>query len=77
MPRGVKRERNIGEEISLINTKITEYESKIKTLKSQLVFLQKEQEQNDLRNLNKILNESGLSVDEVAKLIKKPNSEIA
>lgn len=77
MPRGVKRERNFAEEMGLINSKIAEYESKIKTLKSQLVFLQKEQEQNDLRNLNKILNESGLSVNEIAKLIKSPKNEIA
>lgn len=77
MPRGVKKERNFAEEIALIDAKISEYESKIKTLKSQLVFIQKAHEQNDLRNLNKLLSESGLSVDEIAKLIKKPKNDIA
>ena len=77
MPRGVRRERNYAEEIAAIDTKIADYEAKTKTLKAQLVFLKKEQEQSDMRDLIKVLNESGLTANEVAKLIKKPKEEIA
>lgn len=77
MPRGVRRERNYAEEMAAIDSKIADYEGKIKTLKAQLVFLRKEQEHNDLRELIKVLNDSGLSASEVASLIKKPKEEIA
>ena len=72
MPRGVKKERNYNEEITQIESKLAEYDSKIKALKSELTSLKKAKEQHDLHQLNKLISESGLSVDEVAKLIKKP-----
>lgn len=77
MPRGVKRERNISEEIANINAQIAKHESIIKSLKNQLSSLQEEQEQSELRNLNKLLKESGLTPQELAGMISKPKEDIA
>jgi hypothetical protein len=77
MPRGIKRERNISEEIASISAQISKHESVIKTLKAQLSALQNEQEQNELKNLNKLLKESGLSAKDLESFIAKPREEIA
>ncbi len=77
MPRGVRRERNIPEEIASVNAQIAKHEAIIKSLKSQLATLQQEQEQAELRNLNKLLKESGMTAQELANMINKPKEEIA
>lgn len=77
MPRGVRRERNIPEEIASINAQIAKHEAVIKSLKAQLATLQQEQEQAELRNLNKLLKESGMTAQELASMINKPKEEIA
>jgi len=77
MPRGIKRERNIAEELATVNAQIAKHEAIIKSLKLQLSSLQEEQEQSELRNLNKLLKESGLTTQELASIIVKPKVEIA
>ena len=77
MPRGVKRERNISDELATINAQIAKHEAIIKSLKLQLSSLQEEQEQSELRNLNKLLKESGLTTQDLANIIVKPKEEIA
>ena len=77
MPRGIKRERNISDELATINTQIAKHEGIIKSLKLQLSSLQEEQEQSELRNLNKLLKESGLTTQDLASIIIKPKEEIA
>lgn len=77
MPRGVKRERNISEEIANINAQIAKHESTIKSLKLQLSALQEEQEQSELRSLNKLLKETGMTPQELAGMINKPKEDIA
>ena len=77
MPRGIKRERNIPEEIASVNTQITKHEANIKSLKSQLSSLQDELEQNELKILNRILKESGLTTKELENIIVKPKEDIA
>lgn len=77
MPRGIKRERNIAEELATINAQIAKHEAIIKSLKLQLSALQEEQEQSELRSLNKLLKESGLTTQELANIIVKPKEEIA
>ena len=77
MPRGIKRERNIANELATINAQIAKHESVIKSLKLQLSSLQEEQEQSELRNLNKLLKESGLTTKDLANIIVKPKEEIA
>lgn len=77
MPRGIKRERNIAEEIATVNNQIAKHEAIIKSLKLQLSSLQEEQEQSELRSLNKILKESGLTTQELASIIIKPKEDIA
>jgi IMP dehydrogenase/GMP reductase len=77
MPRGIKRERNIPEEIVSVTAQIQRHESVIKTLKSQLSSLQEEMEQNELKNLNKLLKESGLTTKDLESIIVKPKEEIA
>jgi septal ring factor EnvC (AmiA/AmiB activator) len=77
MPRGVKREKNIPEEIAAVSTQIAKHEAAIKSLKSQLASLQEEQEQTELRNLNRLLKETGLSTRDLANIIVKPKEEIA
>ena len=77
MPRGVKRERNLAEELATVNAQIAKHEAIIKSLKLQLSALQEEQEQSELRNLNKLLKESGLTTQELADIIVKPKADIA
>jgi predicted nuclease with TOPRIM domain len=77
MPRGVKRERNIPEEIASVNEQISRHEGVIKTLKAQLSALQEEQEQQELKNLNRLLKESGLTAKDLEGFIVKPREDIA
>jgi hypothetical protein len=77
MPRGVKRERNIAEEIATVNAQIAKHEAVIKSLKLQLSSLQEEQEQSELRTLNRLLKDSGLTTQELASIIVKPKEDIA
>lgn len=77
MPRGIKRERNISEEIAAVNAQIAKHEVIIKSLKAQLSSLKEENEQSELRNLNKLLRESGLTTQELADIIVKPKEDIA
>ncbi len=77
MPRGIKRERNIPEEIVSVNAQIAKHEAVIKTLKSQLSSLQDELEQNELKILNRLLKESGLTTKELENIIVKPKEDIA
>lgn len=77
MPRGVKRERNIQEELATVGAQIAKHEAILKSLKSQLSALQEEQEQSELRNLNKLLKESGLTPEELKNFIAKPKDEVA
>lgn len=77
MPRGVKRERNIPEEIASVKAQIAKHEAMIKTLKMQLSNLQAEQEQAELRSLNKLLKETGLTAKDLENYISKPRDEIA
>lgn len=77
MPRGIKRERNIAEEIATVSAQISKHEAAIKSLKSQLSALQEEQEQSELRTLNKLLKDSGMTTKDLANIIVKPKEEIA
>lgn len=77
MPRGVKRERNIADELAAVNAQIAKHEAIIKSLKQQFSALQEEREQSELRNLNKLLKESGLTTQELADIIVKPKEDIA
>lgn len=77
MPRGIKRERNITEEVAAVNAQIAKHEAIIKSLKVQLASLKEENEQSELRNLNKLLKESGLTTQELANIIVKPKEDIA
>lgn len=77
MPRGIKRQRNIPEEITSVSAQIAKHEAIVKSLKSQLSSLQEEQEQSELRNLNRLLKESGLSTQDLANIIVKPKDDIA
>jgi hypothetical protein len=77
MPRGIKRERNISDELTAVNAQIAKHEATIKSLKLQLSSLQEEQEQSELRNLNKLLKESGLTTQDLANIIVKPKEDIA
>lgn len=77
MPRGVKRERNLAEEMEAVSAQIARHESALKELKAQLSALREQQEQTELKNLNKLLKESGMSVKEVAGILAKPKEEIA
>lgn len=77
MPRGVKRERNIPAEIETVNGQIAKHEAIIKSLKAQLSSLQDELEQTELRNLNKLLKESGMTPEALAQMISKPKEDIA
>jgi hypothetical protein len=76
MPRGIKRERNIAEEITAVIAQISKHEAVIKSLKSQLSALQEEQEQSELRTLNKLLKDTGMTTKDLANIIK-PKEEIA
>jgi predicted nuclease with TOPRIM domain len=77
MPRGVKRERNIPDEIASVNAQIAKHEAVIKTLKSQLSGLQEEQEKCELKSLNKLLKETGMTAKDLESIIVKPKEEIA
>ena len=77
MPRGIKRERNIPEEIASVTAQIHKHENVIKTLKSQLSSLQDELEQNELKSLNKLLKESGMTTKDLESIIVKPKEDIA
>ncbi|UOO37483.1 hypothetical protein IZU99_09560 [Oscillospiraceae bacterium CM] len=77
MPRGIKRERNIAEEMASVSAQIAKHESVIKSLRSQLNALLGEQEQAELKSLNKLLKESGLTPEELASMIVKPTEDIA
>ncbi len=75
MPRGVKKIRNIPEEIAVVGEQIAKHESAIKTLKAKLSALQEEQEQSELRNLNNLLKQSGISTQELMNMIDKSDQE--
>ncbi|NLA87419.1 MAG: hypothetical protein GX847_09125 [Clostridiales bacterium] len=77
MPRGVKRVRNIDEELATVNAQIAKHEAIVKSLKQKLSALREEQEQSELRNLYKLLKESGLTTQELADIIIKPREDIA
>ena len=77
MPRGIKRERNIPEEIATVTAQISKHEAVIKALKIQLAALQEEMEQNELKNLNKLLKESGLTPKDLESFIARPKEDIA
>jgi predicted nuclease with TOPRIM domain len=77
MPRGVKRERNIIDEIATVNAQIAKHEAVIKTLKTQLAGLQEELEQSELKSLNKLLKETGMTAKDLESIIVKPKEEIA
>lgn len=77
MPRGIKRERNIPQEIASVNSQIAKHEAIIKSLKSELSSLQDELEQTELKNLNKLLKESGLTTKDLESIIVKPKEDIA
>ena len=77
MPRGIKRERNIPGEIVTVTGQISKHEAVIKALKAQLSALQDEMEQNELKNLNKLLKESGLTPKDLENFIAKPKEDIA
>lgn len=76
MPRGIKRERNIPEEIASVTAQIQKHEAIIKNLKSQLASLQEEMEQVELKSLNKLMKESGLTTKDLENIIK-PKEDIA
>ena len=61
MPRGVKRERNIPEEIESVNAQIAKHEAVIKSLKAQMASLQAELEQLELKQLNEYLKQNGMT----------------
>ncbi len=75
MPRGVKRERNIPEEIATVSTQIAKHESIVKSLKAQLASLQEEREKNELKQLNEYLKANGLSAQELVDSVVKPKEE--
>ncbi len=77
MPRGVKRARNIDEELATVSAQIVKHEAIVKSLKQQLSALREEQEQSELRNLNKLLKDSGLTPQELTDMIVKPKEDIA
>ncbi len=77
MPRGIKRERNIPEEIKTVSAHIAKHENALKDLKAQLIALREEQEQTELKNLNKLLKETGMTPKELADMLAKPKEDIA
>jgi hypothetical protein len=58
MQREIKREKNLTEEFITIAAQISDYESKIRILRSRLEFLQKEQEHSNLHNLKMLMDEN-------------------
>ncbi len=75
MPRGVKRERNIPEEIATVSAQIAKHESVIKSLKGQLSSLQEELEQAELKKLNAYLKENGITAQDVVDTVMKKKEE--
>ncbi len=75
MPRGVKRERNIPEEIATVSAQIAKHESVIKSLKGQLSSLQEELEQAELKKLNTYLKENGITAQDVVDTVMKKKEE--
>lgn len=75
MPRGIKRERNIPEEITSLSSQIAKHESVIKSLKAQLTSLQAEREQSELKQLNEYLKENGLTAKDLVDTVIKEKEE--
>ncbi len=75
MPRGVKRERNIPEEIASVNAQIAKHEAIIKSLRAQLSALQEELEQSELKQLNEYLKANGLSARDLVDTVSKQKEE--
>ena len=75
MPRGVKRERNIPEEIETVMAQIEKHEGVIKSLRTQLTSLQEEFEQMQLKQINQYLKENGLTAKDLVDTVIKSNEE--
>jgi len=73
MPRGVKRVRNLSEEIETVKKQIAKHESAVKSLKAKLSSLEKEHEQSELKQLNDYLKEKGLSAQDLVEAVIKQN----
>lgn len=69
MPRGVRRERNIEEELAIVDAKINKHEKSIAELKNMRSQLEEQQYRKDASRLMQAISLSGISVDDaVAKL---------
>lgn len=67
MARGVKTP--IAEKIAKINEQITAAETSLKTLREQKKALEKELKSQQIAELSDIVESSGLSVDELKKIV--------
>lgn len=69
MPRGVRRELNIEEELAIVDAKINKHEKSIAELKNVRSQLEEQQYRKDASRLMQAVSSSGISVDDaVAKL---------
>ena len=69
MSRGVRRERNIEEELAIVDAKINKHEKSIAELKNARSQLEEQQYRKDASRLMQAVSSSGISVDDaVAKL---------
>ena len=72
MPRGVRGPRKtIDQQIEELDAKIASYQQQISDLKDSKKQLLKEKEETQLVEIRNILNESGMTTDELAALVAK------
>ncbi|HHT16747.1 MAG TPA: hypothetical protein GXZ77_03400 [Papillibacter sp.] len=70
-----KKARNIDEEIATVVKQIEKQEARLKKLKGQLASLEEEREAAQLKYLQQILKETGLSLSEAIEILEKQKGE--
>ena len=72
MPRGVRSpKKTIDQQIEELDAKIASYQQQIADVKDVKKKLLKEKEEAQIIEIKNILNESGMTADELAELIAK------
>lgn len=69
MPRGKVIKRSIDEQINMLEEDIRVAQNKLAKLQGKLKDLQKQKREEDMADLYSLVKESGLSLDEVRKVL--------
>lgn len=75
MPKGIKKQINLDEELAIIDNKIAFHSKHIKQLKEKKDILLQKQQKNDVKSLLSTMKDLDLDATEVITILKTKNKE--